>query len=121
MLWCASRTMVAAATPGVDIHGHPATGISARPDTARSARHCDCALDDRGHDGGRLSAGELSRNPPRIGDLPDPGPAGRLASRPAAVAGRGGGRRPVLGLPLLFSLLQILLHAADRDPQSLPV
>ena len=64
------------------------------------------------------AADPLPRCPARLGDLSAAGAAGRLASRPHPGAGRGGRRRAVVGLFLLFAVLQLLPRAPERDPQS---
>src|SRR6516164_1485774 len=74
-------------------------------------------------DGGRDHARGLRADPiaggaPRLGHLPAPGAARGLAPRPDPGAGRGGRGRALVGIFLLFAVLQLLPRAAERNPQS---
>src|SRR5262249_58542605 len=76
-------------------------------------------LADVGCDYGRgLRADPIAGGTPRLGHLPPPGAARGLAPRPDPGAGRGGRGRALVGIFLLFAVLQLLPRAAERNPQS---
>src|SRR5262245_29683430 len=74
---------------------------------------------DGGRDHGRgLRADPIARGPPRLRDVSAAGAARGLAPRPDPGPGRGGRRRALLGIFLLFAVLQLLPLPAERNSHS---
>src|SRR5215831_7654270 len=81
--------------------------------STRITRQRHSARDGGAHHGRRLCAHPIARGPPRLRHLPTAGAACGLASRPDSGAGRGSGRRALVGIFFLLAVLQLLPLAAE--------